>query len=84
MNTKFQRLREEVLATFPNGGDPHALPLIEAGGLDARAREDLQVRFYHLWERLKHFRPDDLEAGEAHERDLLAEHLQRCLTALHS
>jgi hypothetical protein len=85
VNDKFQRLRDEVFATFGVSADlPAELPAVATEGLDAVALEDWQIRLYHLWERLKHFRPGDLDESEARDRDALAAHVQRCLGALHS
>ena len=85
MNDKFQRLRDEVLATFGvSAGLPADLPAVATEGLDAVAVEDWQIRLYHLWERLKHFRPGDLDDDEARECESLAAHVQRCLGVLHS
>lgn len=85
MNQKFLRVRDEVLAEIglPPGDLPHELPPVAIGDLAGEALDDRQVRFYHLWERLKHFRPGDLAPDEAMARDRLAEHVEAILANLH-
>ena len=63
---------------------PGDLPPVATEGLDPVALEDRQIRYYHLWERLKNFRAGDLEPEETALRDRLADHLQAGLTALHA
>ena len=86
MNAKFGRLRDEVLAEFglQPGDPPVDLPPLAAESVEPGGLEDRHVRFYSLWERLKHFRADDLDPDEAGVRDRLAAHVERGLTALHA
>lgn len=86
MNPNFQCLRHEILETFgcetPAEGRL-ALPPLSRAEVDTRAVEDWQVRFYHLWERVKLFAPDNLDDHEACDREYLATHLERSLDLLH-
>lgn len=83
MNDKFQRLRGEVLETFGTRGASAVQPDLVVVPPDEQARGDLQVRLYSLWERLKHFRDDQLEAAELADRDAFTAQVERSLSNLH-
>jgi hypothetical protein len=82
VNDKFERLRHEVLDTFRAQTLGDLAPL-STDDLDASRLEDWQVRLYHLWERLKQFRPASLDEAETRDREVLAAHIERSLSMLH-